>query len=124
MHGPTFMGNALACAVANASIDLLFENNWQEQVQTIEQTLKELLLPLKTYNRVKDTRVLGSIGAVECLQAVNVAVIQKRFVELGVWIRPFGTLIYIIPPLIINTEQLTSLVNAISIVLEEDDCFI
>lgn len=124
MHGPTYMGNALACAVANASIDLLFENNWQEQVQTIEQTLKELLLPLKTYHRVKDTRVLGSIGAVECLQAVNVAVIQKRFVELGVWIRPFGTLIYIIPPLIINAEQLITLVNAISIVLEEDDCFI
>lgn len=124
MHGPTFMGNALACAVANASIDLLFENNWQVQVRTIENELKELLLPLKTYNRVKDARVLGSIGAIECLQPVNVAVIQKRFVELGVWIRPFGTLIYIIPPLIINREQLTTLANAISIVLEEDDCFI
>ena len=124
MHGPTFMGNALACAVANASIDLLFENNWQVQVRTIENELKELLLPLKTYNRVKDARVLGSIGAIECLQPVKVAVIQKRFVELGVWIRPFGTLIYIIPPLIINREQLTTLANAISIVLEEDDCFI
>ncbi|MDX2369568.1 MAG: adenosylmethionine--8-amino-7-oxononanoate transaminase [Colwellia sp.] len=124
MHGPTFMGNALACAVANASIDLLFENSWQTQVQTIENKLNELLLPLKACKRVKDTRVLGSIGAVECLQAVNVAVIQKRFVELGVWIRPFGTLIYIIPPLIINAEQLTALVNAISIVLDEDDCFI
>lgn len=124
MHGPTFMGNALACAVANASIDLLFENNWQTQVQTIENKLNDLLLPLKACNRVKDARVLGSIGAVECLQAVNVAVIQKRFVELGVWIRPFGSLIYIIPPLIINAAQLTTLVNAISIVLEEDDCFI
>ncbi|WP_114326074.1 adenosylmethionine--8-amino-7-oxononanoate transaminase [Candidatus Colwellia aromaticivorans] len=124
MHGPTFMGNALACAVANASIDLLFENNWQDQVQTIENKLNALLLPLKTYSRVKDARVLGSIGAIECLQAVNVAVIQKRFVELGVWIRPFGTLIYIIPPLIINTEQLTTLVNAITIVLDEDECFI
>ncbi len=123
MHGPTFMGNALACAVANASIDLLFENNWQAQVQKIEQQLKKLLLPLKAHNRVKDTRVLGSIGAVECSQAVNVAVIQKRFVELGVWIRPFGKLIYIIPPLIINTEQLTTLVNAIATVLNEDDCF-
>lgn len=124
MHGPTFMGNALACAVANASIDLLFENDWQAQVQAIENSLKELLLPFKTYKRVKDARVLGSIGAVECTQAVNVAVIQKRFVELGVWIRPFGSLIYIIPPLIITTEQLTALANAISIVLEEDDCFI
>lgn len=124
MHGPTFMGNALACAVANASIDLLFENNWQMQVQQIESTLKELFLPFKKYSRVKDARVLGSIAAVECTQAVNVAVIQKRFVELGVWIRPFGSLIYIIPPLIINTEQLTTLANAISIVLAEDDCFI
>jgi adenosylmethionine-8-amino-7-oxononanoate aminotransferase len=124
MHGPTFMGNALACAVANASIDLLFENNWQVQVQTIEHKLKELLHPFKTHHRVKDARVLGSIGAIECLQAVNVAVIQKRFVELSVWIRPFGTLIYIIPPLIINTEQLTMLVNAISTVLAEDECFI
>lgn len=124
MHGPTFMGNALACAVANASIDLLFENNWQLQVQTIEDKLKGLLLPLKVNKRVKDARVLGSIGAIECLQAVNVAVIQKRFVELGVWIRPFGSLIYIIPPLITNAEQLATLANAISTVLNEDDCFV
>jgi adenosylmethionine-8-amino-7-oxononanoate aminotransferase len=123
MHGPTFMGNALACAVANASIDLLFENDWQAQVQGIEQTLNTLLLPLANNSRVKDTRVLGSIGAVECHQSVNVAQIQKRFVELGVWIRPFGTLIYIIPPLVINTEQLTTLVEAITTVLSEDDCF-
>ncbi len=124
MHGPTFMGNALACAVANASIDLLFENNWQAQVQDIETKLRELFLPFKKCNRVKDARVLGSIAAVECTQAVNVAVIQKRFVELAVWIRPFGSLIYIIPPLIINAEQLTTLANAIETVLEEDDCFI
>lgn len=123
MHGPTFMGNALACAVANASIDLLFENNWQAQVQGIESTLNTLLKPLAEHKRVKDIRVLGSIGAVECKQSVNVAQIQKRFVELGVWIRPFGQLIYIIPPLIINTEQLTTLINAIVTVLGEDDCF-
>lgn len=124
MHGPTFMGNALACAVANASIELLFENNWQMQVQNIENKLSELLLPLQTNNRVKDARVLGSIGAIECLQAVNVAVIQRRFVELGVWIRPFGKLIYIIPPLVTTADQLTKLVDAISIVLNEEECFI
>ena len=123
MHGPTFMGNALACAVANASIDLLLDNDWQKQVQDIENHLKNLLLPLAQHKRVKDTRVLGSIGAVECLQAVNVATIQRRFVDLGVWIRPFGKLIYIIPPLIIDGEQLTTLVNAIATVLDEDDCF-
>lgn len=124
MHGPTFMGNALACAVANASIDLLFENNWQQQVTFIEQQLHRSLLLLNNHPRVQDARVLGSIGAVECLQAVNVAVIQKRFVELGVWIRPFGKLIYIIPPLVINKKQLTQLVAAISTVLNEDNCFI
>lgn len=123
MHGPTFMGNALACAVANASIDLLFENDWQAQVKGIEQTLSTQLLPLVKHTRVKDTRVLGSIGAIECHQSVNVAQIQKRFVELGVWIRPFGTLIYIIPPLVINTEQLTQLIDAMATVLNEDNCF-
>ncbi|WP_019028122.1 adenosylmethionine--8-amino-7-oxononanoate transaminase [Colwellia piezophila] len=123
MHGPTFMGNALACAVANASIELLLENDWQAQVQGIEATLNKLLTPLKNHSRVVDARVLGSIGAIECKQNVNVAQIQKRFVELGVWIRPFGTLIYIIPPLIITTEQLVALVNAIATVLDEDNCF-
>jgi len=123
MHGPTFMGNALACAVANASIDLLFENDWQSQVLAIETALNSLLKPLAKHERVIDARVLGSIGAIECKQTVNVAQIQKRFVELGVWIRPFGKLIYIIPPLIITTEQLTALVNAITTVLNEDDCF-
>ena len=123
MHGPTFMGNALACAVANASIDLLLENDWQAQVLGIEATLNSILLPLSKHSRVKDVRVLGSIGAIDCRQNVNVAKIQKRFVELGVWIRPFGTLIYIIPPLIITTEQLTTLVHAIATVLDEDECF-
>jgi len=124
MHGPTFMGNALACAVANASIELLFENDWQQQVNFIERRLQKSLLPLKVHERVKDTRVLGSIGAIECLQAVNVAVIQKRFVELGVWIRPFGKLLYIIPPLVINKKQIEKLVKAMATVLNEDECFI
>jgi len=123
MHGPTFMGNALACAVANASIDLLLENDWQSQVRAIETTLNRLLKPLTKHERVIDARVLGSIGAIECNQSVNVAQIQKRFVELGVWIRPFGKLIYIIPPLIITIEQLTVLANAITTVLNEDNCF-
>ncbi len=123
MHGPTFMGNPLACAVANASIDLLFNNNWQKQVATIEQTLAKQLLPLASHSRVKDTRVLGTIGAVECGENVDVAKIQQRFVELGVWIRPFGKLIYIIPPLVIKTEELKKLILAIATVLDEDDCF-
>ena len=124
MHGPTYMANPLACAVANASIDLLLEQNWQEKVALIEKQFKKELIPLSSYEKVKSTRVLGSIGVVETTQAVNVANIQKRFVELGVWIRPFGKLVYIMPPLIIEPEQISQLVKAIATVLVEEDCFI
>jgi adenosylmethionine---8-amino-7-oxononanoate aminotransferase len=124
MHGPTYMANPLACAVANASIELLVEQNWQEKVGLIEQQFQKELIPLNSHARVKNTRVLGSIGVVETRQAVNVANIQKRFVELGVWIRPFGKLIYIMPPLVIEKAQITQLVSAIKNVLIEDDCFI
>jgi len=123
MHGPTYMGNPLACALANASIDLLLNDNWQQKISLIEQQLQSQLLPLKESLRVEDTRVLGSIGVVETKQAVNVAKIQQRFVELGVWIRPFGKLIYIMPPLIITADELSQLISAIAYVLEDDECF-
>lgn len=123
MHGPTFMANPLACAVANANLDLLDETNWQQQVANIEQYLQHALLPLVKHERVKDTRVLGAIGVVETTQAVNMAQIQKRFVELGVWIRPFGKLIYIMPPYISKVEELQTLILAIATVLDEDACF-
>jgi len=123
MHGPTYMGNPLACAVANASIDLLLNDDWQSKVKLIEQQYQAELLPLSKFDRVADARALGSIGVIETTQNVNVANIQKRFVELGVWIRPFGKLIYIMPPLIINAEQISTLINAIKTILIEDDCF-
>jgi len=123
MHGPTYMGNPLACAVANASIDLLLNDDWQTKVKLIEQQYQDELLPLAQFERVADARALGSIGVIETTQNVNVANIQKRFVELGVWIRPFGKLIYIMPPLIINAEQISTLINAIKAILIEDDCF-
>lgn len=123
MHGPTYMGNPLACAVANASIELLLSSNWQANVKSIESSLTDQILPLDTYQRVNATRVLGTIGVVEVTQNVNVAEIQKRFVELGVWIRPFGKLIYIMPPLIITHQEIIQLATAISIVLNEDACF-
>lgn len=123
MHGPTFMGNPLACAAANASLSLLATSDWQQQVTTIEQQLTDGLLPLANHRRVADTRVLGAIGVIEANQVVNMAHIQKRFVELGVWIRPFGKLIYIMPPFVINKDDLTTIINAITTVLDEDACF-
>lgn len=123
MHGPTFMGNPLACAVANASLAILKRNQWQQQIADIEQLLIELLLPLKQHQRVYSSRVLGGIGVVETKQNVNMANIQKRFVEMGAWIRPFGKLIYIMPPFVSQPEDIKQLITAISTVLNEDDCF-
>ncbi len=123
MHGPTYMGNPLACAVANASIGLLESSDWKANINRIEKCLQQHLLPLNENTRVHATRVLGSIGVVETLSPVNMANIQKRFVELGVWIRPFGKLIYIMPPLISTNEDLKKLVGAIATVLNEEACF-
>ncbi|HGN2300709.1 TPA: adenosylmethionine--8-amino-7-oxononanoate transaminase [Proteus mirabilis] len=113
MHGPTYMGNPLACAVANASLSLLEQGHWVNQVAQIEDQLKTELLPLKQAKSVKDVRVLGAIGVVEMVELVNMAKLQKYFVDEGVWIRPFGQLIYIMPPYIISPEKLTKLTQAI-----------
>jgi adenosylmethionine-8-amino-7-oxononanoate aminotransferase len=123
MHGPTFMANPLACAVANASLALLETGEWRQQVNFIESFLKQYLLPLNSHKSVISARVLGGIGVIETHSPVNMATIQKRFVELGVWIRPFGRLIYIMPPFISNEDDLEMLVNAISTVLDEEQCF-
>ncbi len=113
MHGPTYMGNPLACAVANASLEIILEGHWKEQVSAIEHQLIDTLLPLSRYSSVADTRVLGAIGVVEMKQAVNVAEIQALFIEKGAWIRPFGKLIYVMPPYPITSDELATLVQAI-----------
>jgi len=121
MHGPTYMGNPLACRVALASLELLLTSNWQEKVKNIEEQLFRELLPCRQIEGVKDVRVLGAIGVVEVSKRVNVAKIQKKFVAKGVWIRPFLNLIYIMPPYIISSSELNQLTTAIKEVLLEQD---
>ena len=119
MHGPTFMANPLACSVASASIELLLEGPWQETVADIEAALKTGLEPCRSLAHVTDVRVLGAIGVVELENPVDMAWIQPRFVERGVWVRPFRNLVYLMPPYIIDADQLTCLTRAVCEVVAE-----
>ena len=113
MHGPTFMANPLACRVALASTALLLESPWQQRVQNIERWLSNGLNQCKNLPQVNEVRVLGAIGVVELHEAVDMAQIQPAFVDAGVWVRPFGKLVYLMPPYIINEADCRQLTEAI-----------
>ena len=119
MHGPTFMANPLACAVAAESLTMLREQDMGAVVAHMEDTMRRRLAPAAQLPGVADVRVLGSIGVVETRRPVDVGTFQKACVRRGVWIRPFGRNVYIMPPYVINDAELHALCDALVELVEE-----
>lgn len=111
MHGPTFMANPLACAVAAKSTELLISGDWQSNIQRIETQLRTALTPLQSLEYVHDVRVLGAIGVVELTFNVDMKTLQQEFVRRGIWVRPFGKLVYVMPPYVITSHELKTLLE-------------
>jgi adenosylmethionine-8-amino-7-oxononanoate aminotransferase len=121
MHGPTFMGNPLACSIANASIDLLLASDWQANIQRIEAILREELSHAASLTSVVNVRCLGAIGVIELKDNVDMTSIQARFISKGIWMRPFGKLVYTMPPYIISDQDLTQLCRSIVAAVTEEE---
>jgi adenosylmethionine-8-amino-7-oxononanoate aminotransferase len=121
MHGPTFMANPLACTAALTSIELLLSSAWHNNIKRIESALESGLAPCRDLNSVEDVRVLGAIGVVQMQQAVDMKKIVPAFVEAGVWVRPFGKLVYLMPPYIISDDDLAQLTNVLVNVVSSYD---
>lgn len=119
MHGPTFMANPLACAVALSSIKLLLATDWQQKIKQIEHQLSTELIGLEQNSAVKDVRVLGAIGVIEMYEPLDWSIFQDKMVARGVWIRPFMNLIYMMPPFIIEPEELTHITSVLTTTINE-----
>ena len=119
MHGPTFMANPLACAVALKSTEVLLAQDWQANIQRIEKQLEQYLQPLSQLDYVQDVRVLGAIGVVELSFNVDMQTLQQQFVQRGIWIRPFGKLVYVMPPYVISEQELNTLLQQLVEVVEQ-----
>lgn len=113
MHGPTFMGNPLACRIACESIDLLLENDWHANVLRIERALGDGLSPLVDQPGIADVRVLGGIGVVQLDRVADTRVLQPLLVDQGIWVRPFADLVYVMPPFVMSTEDVDTLCSGI-----------
>jgi adenosylmethionine-8-amino-7-oxononanoate aminotransferase len=112
MHGPTFMGNPLACSISNANIEKLQASDWRDDVARLEEGLRDGLTPAHSIDGVEDVRVLGGVGVIEVDHTVDTAALQAHMVDRGVWVRPFSTLIYVMPPYILNSRQLRDVTDA------------
>ncbi|SMN13466.1 Adenosylmethionine-8-amino-7-oxononanoate aminotransferase [Bathymodiolus heckerae thiotrophic gill symbiont] len=119
MHGPTFMANPLACAVANASIELLLNSPWQDNIARIEKHFYSELSPLKQHDKVADVRILGAIGIIEMVNDIEVEKTQNQLIDNGVWLRPYGKLLYTMPPFIITDNELLIITNAIKTIVNK-----
>jgi len=113
MHGPTFMGNPLACSVASASIELLLNSPWQQRISQLEKGLQTGLAPARQLEHVAEVRILGGIGVIEMTSPVRMQEITEAFVERGIWVRPFGKLVYLMPPYVISPHDLKQLTSAL-----------
>lgn len=113
MHGPTFMANPLACAVALKSTELLLSQNWQENILRVERKLRQCLVQLADFNHVQNVRVLGAIGVIELKNNIDMKSLQQQFVDQGIWVRPFGKLVYVMPPYVIRDDELALLLKGI-----------
>jgi len=117
MHGPTFMANPLSCSAANASIELLLSYDWKKRVSEIQRVLREQLIPMKEYKSVFDVRVIGAIGVVELNSILDMKKAQEILIDNGVWLRPYGKLLYTMPPFIVTDQELLKITLAMNEVL-------